>query len=565
MDRRQFVAKATTSLCLLPSLTLFENPAPAIKPPWLLELLKLNDQQLTTIRTTRITAPDNPALGGLKDGDDIPNPQSTADFIRRAACAIASPESQYYRSTELLEEVRMAVAYLLAVQHSDGTLDLPATNFHSTPDTGFIVKRLAPAYSLLADSKTPGLDSVLPTYKTFLLRAGEALTVGGIHTPNHRWVVSAALVRLHALWPDARYVARVEQWLSEHIDMDKDGQYNERSTLIYSPLTNRLLITIAKGLNKPYLLDYVRRNLLMTLYYIHPNGEVVSEASGRQDKALTGTMEGYWYAYRYMALHDKNGEMAEMSRNIEKTALAKAVYYLDYFLEDPSLWRELPDSKPLPTNYQKTFTNSGLVRIRRNNRDSTILSASPVFLTFHKGEAVLQGLRIAASFFGKGQFQTETIVQEGTSWILTQSLDGPYYQPYPTKAIPADGDWEKMPRANRKQSEVQHLKTRIILRETPGGMEAQIQMTGTTGVPVSMELIFRPGGTFAGVTKHPTRANAYLLSDSGTYTVKGDTITFRPGKALHKAVQLRGALPAMDAPTVYLTGFTPFEHTLKLS
>jgi len=28
---------------------------------------------------------------------------------------------------------------------------------------------------------------------------------------------------------------------------------------------------------------------------------------------------------------------------------------------------------------------------------------------------------------------------------------------------------------------------------------------------------------------------------------------------------LRGALPAMDAPTVYLTGFTPFRHILKLS
>ncbi len=565
MDRREFVAKATTGLCVLPSLTLPGHTAPPMKPTWLLELIKLNDQQLTSIRTMRISEPGNVALGGLKDGDDIPNPQSTADFIRRAACALASRESQYFRSPELLEDVRLALAYLLTVQHTDGTVDLPATNFHSTPDTGFIVKRLAPAYSLLADSRMPGLEQVLPAYKTFLLRAGEALTAGGIHTPNHRWVVSAALVRLNALWPNARYVARVEQWLAEHIDMDKDGQYNERSTLIYSPLTNRLLITIARGLNKPYLFDYVRRNLTMTLYYIHPNGEVVSEASGRQDKALTGTMEGYWYAYRYMALLDKNGEMAEMSRFIEKTALTKAVYYLDYFLDDPSLWRELPDSKPVPTSYLKTFTNSGLVRIRRNNWDSTILSANPVWLTFHKGEAVLQGLRIAASFFGKGQFQTESIVQEGNSWVLTQSLDGPYYQPYPANAIPADGDWEKMPRANRKQSEVQHLQTRITLRETSTGMEAQIQMTGTAGVPVAMELIFRPGGTFTGVTKHPTRTNAYLLSDSGTYTIKGDTITFGPGKSLHKGVQLRGALPAMDAPTVYLTGFTPFQHTLRLS
>jgi hypothetical protein len=33
----------------------------------------------------------------------------------------------------------------------------------------------------------------------------------------------------------------------------------------------------------------------------------------------------------------------------------------------------------------------------------------------------------------------------------------------------------------------------------------------------------------------------------------------------HKNTQLRGALPMMDAPTVYLTGFTPFKHTLIIS
>ncbi|GAB3695774.1 hypothetical protein GCM10027592_17990 [Spirosoma flavus] len=459
----------------------------------------------------------------------------------------------------------VALKYLLRIQHFDGTLDLPATNFHSTPDTGFIVKRLTTAYSLLAKSGTPMMDGVLATFKSFLLKAGEALTVGGIHTPNHRWVVSAALAKLNTLWPDPRYVARVDHWLSEHIDMDNDGQYNERSTLIYSPLTNRLLITIAKNLNKPYLLDYVRRNLAMTLYYLHPNGELVTEASGRQDKAGIGTPEGYWYAYRYIALLDKNGEMAAMCRQIEKTLLPKSIYYVDYFLDDPSIWRELPPSQPLPTNYVKAFPKSGLVRIRRGAWDSTILQANPVLLTFHKGNAILQGVRIASSFFGKGQFQTEIIDKQGDMWILTQSLEGPYYQTYPPESIPADGDWEKMLRTNRKQSEIQRLQSRIIIREVQQGIEATIQINGTDNVPVALELIFRPGGTFAGVTKHPNRENSFLLSGSGSYTAQGDTITFGPGLQLHKNVQLRGSLPSMDAPTVYLTGFTPFQHTLTLT
>lgn len=570
MNRRTFVRTGTTSLCFFP---LLQHPVfgglrrtgPKDKPAWLLELVKANDQQLITVRASRITDPTNKSFGGLKDAEDIPNPHSTADFVRRAACAISCQESEQYQSKVLLGEIDVALKHLLRIQHSDGTLDLLSTNFHSTPDTGFIVKRLTTAYSLLARSETPAMDSVLATFKTFLLRAGEALAVGGIHTPNHRWVVSAALTKLNGLWPNPRYVARIEQWLAEHIDMDAEGQYNERSTLIYSPLTNRLLITIAKGLNKPYLLDYVRRNLAMTLYYLHPNGELVTEASGRQDKAGIGTPEGYYYAYRYMALQDKNGELAAMCRQIENTLMPKAVYYLDYFLDDPAIWRDLPTSQPLPTNYVKAYPKSGLIRIRRGSWDSTILSANPVWLTFHKNDAILQGIRLAASFFGKGQFQTETIEKQGDNWILTQSLDGPYYQPYPKDAIAADGDWEKMPRSNRKQSEIQRLQTQVTIRENQKGIEAQIQMTGTEGVPVALELIFRPGGRFTGVTKLAGRDNAYLLSEAGTYSVQEHTITFGPGLAQHKGVQLRGALPATDAPTVYLTGFTPFQHTIRFS
>ena len=61
-----------------------------------------------------------------------------------------------------------------------------------------------------------------------------------------------------------------------------------------------------------------------------------------------------------------------------------------------------------------------------------------------------------------------------------------------------------------------------------------------------------------------TDATVLLTGESGSYTVNNDTIQFGPGKAEHKGIQLRGALPAMEAPTVYLTGFTPFKHTITL-
>lgn len=51
-------------------------------------------------------------------------------------------------------------------------------------------------------------------------------------------------------------------------------------------------------------------------------------------------------------------------------------------------------------------------------------------------------------------------------------------------------------------------------------------------------------------------ADMYLFKEvRGTYMVGNDSTHFGPGKQEYKSVQLRGALPAADAPTVYLTGF----------
>ena len=568
MERREFVKKSVAALCMAPLYSVSGTGFKFIDamPEWLLNLIILNDKGVENLRTFQIKDSQSVDFGGLKDNFDILNPHSTAALIQWGACSLSSPSSRYYRSQELLGDMNLAAEYLVKTQHSDGTIDLLSTNFHSTPDTGFLVKRLTMAYTLIEKSNTPAMEHLLKNLKAFLIKAGEALSSGGIHTPNHRWVVCAALAKLYTLWPDPKYLARAEEWLGEHIDMDQDGQFNEKSTFIYSSLSDRLLITIANGFKKPELLDFVRRNLDMTLYYVHPNGEIVTDASGRQDKALVGTLENYYYPYRYLALHDQNAVYAGMCRLIEETAGNKISGFLDYFLSDASLWRQLPTSKTLPVSYVKTFPNSGLIRIRRGNWDSTLIAKNPVWLTFVKGNAVLQGMRFASSFFGKGQFQTDDLVKTEKGWELVQKLEGPYYQPISRNQISKDGDWEKMPKTNRKQSEVQFLETKIIVKEVDGGMEIEIITTGTERVPIAWELIFRPGGNFKGVTKIENSKDSWLLKESyGNYTFEKNSISFGPGIALHKNIALRGALLPMDAPTVYLTGFTPFRHVVRLS
>lgn len=571
MDRRKFVTIGTTSLCVLPAMGIASvldiyKGAPSTKPSWLLDLIKINDDQVKHMAAFKVKDPGNPHFGAYFNGAEIINPHSTCGFLREAGCAVSTPESAFYHSPALIKDMTEAAAALLRIQHSDGTIDLMETNFHSPPDTAFMVKRMAPVYRMMKASGLQGADKMLADYATFLKRAGEALITGGIHTPNHRWVVSAALTQLNNTWPDQRYVNRINEWLAEHIDIDPDGQYTEKSTYGYSALVNRVLITIALGMHKPELLDAVRKNLRMMLYYIHPNGEVVTEASNRQDKGQIGMMDNYYYACRYLALLDNDGEMAAMCRLIEKTASDKLTGQLDYFLSDPFLWKELPPVKAMPVSYAKDFPYSGVVRIRRGEWDTTLLANNPGWLTFHKGNAVLQGMRIAASFFGKGQFQSEIITHSGNQWILTKKLEGVYYQTYPKDKIDPNGDLAKMPRSNRPLSNLNHLNTQIVVMESGNGIQIEITMEGTDKVPVSMELIFRRGGNFTGVTNFPGKSDAFLFSEkTGSYTVGNDSIHFGPGLTAHKGIQLRGALPAMEAPTVYITGFTPFKHTIQLS
>ncbi|WP_209329410.1 hypothetical protein [Lunatimonas salinarum] len=573
MNRRKFLETNSKVAVLAPFIPTWpgigseqSNSSQPAMPDWMVQLIKQNDQSLKSILSRTETDPTSSKYGSVTDGVGMVTAHSVTSLIKTGLNALLSEGSAYRSDPDLVSLIGAATSVLLGLQHADGTVDLVTTNFHSTPDNGFIVKWLAPGYRLLAASSVPHRERITKPLWTFLERAGEALKVGGIHTPNHRWVVCSALAELYKINPDPGYRKRAEQWLAERIDLDPDGQYNERSSYIYSSLSNRVLISTARGFDMPELLGYVRKNLEMTFYYIHPNGEIVTEASGRQDNSIVGFLENYYYPYRYLALKDQNPQFAAACRLIEQTAFSKVTGFLHYFLEDPSLWQELPKSTPLPVSYSKLFSHSGLARIRRGDFDASILANSAAFFNFHKKEAVLQGIRFASAFFGKGQFVSEHIEQRDGKFVLENSLQGPYYQPLPIEHLPDDGDWEKMPRALRPQSEVQQYRAQVVISEVDGGFALDIEIGGTDHVPFALEFIFRPGGTFSGVEAHPSLPDVYFLkSEMGTYKAGEDTITFGPGHHTHQWVDIRGGLPRTSSPTVYLTGMTPFRERFLIT
>lgn len=573
MNRRDFV-KNSVLLSATPAVLPFFSPFfpddleanTGEKPEWVVEMIRRNELSIESSYKRRINDKDSPRYAAVLDGVEIATPHASLGFIKAGICCLASPESRFHNDQKLQSDLVDTAKFLLTLQHEDGTIDLVTTNFHSTPDTGFLVKYLCPAVAVFRDSQVENKEPLMALMKEFLENAGRALTVGGIHTPNHRWVVSGALASLHMLWPKPEYLERAETWLSEGMDLDEDGQYQEKSSYIYSSLSDRVLITIARGFNKPELLDYVRKNLEMTFYYIHPNGEIVTEASGRQDNSIIGTLENYYYPYRYLALKDNNPKYAAACRLIEETAATKTAGFIQYFLEDPSLWKDLPKAGALPTNYFKHFSNSNLIRVRRGDYDASILPKNAAFFNFHKKKTVLQGLRLASAFFGKGQFVADEYHIEDGKVYMESRLEGPYYQPFPADKIPGDGVWENMPRTERPLSEVQRLKTSITVSEIENGFELEIDIEGTESVPLAVELIFRPGGKMKNTTAHADLSDVYFLEEGfGQYESEGEVIEFGPALHEHKWVDIRGGLPRMDAPTVYLTGFTPFKKKIRIS
>jgi hypothetical protein len=531
------------------------------------KLTKINDDAIEDLLSKQVSLPGDRWDGGVKDQWEVINTHRTAWFIIRIANSYASPFSTYYLSEKLEKPMNQAMTCLLNVQHEDGTIDLHSTNFHSTPDTAFLVNYMSPVYVVLKRMDRSGLNNLIKGIEQFFLNAGKCLAVGGIHTANHRWVVCSALARLNSFFPDQKYVDRADEWLSEGIDLDPDGQYAERSVSIYSPTVDNMLLTTGLYFNRPELLDVVRKNLDMTLFYIQPGGEVLTDASDRQDNARTGYVDSYYYAYRYFAIKDKNPVYAAVCELIEHLMPEKITRYIPELLEDPIFSTDLVSATKIPDDYFKRFSYSGVFRIRRGDADISVIERNPTFLSYMKGNAVLQSIRLASAFFGsRGQFISEKAELSGNTIILSKSHTHGYYQPFPEDKRTGDGDWHNMPRIARQMSELQTMNYKVIISESNGKIAIDIEIDGTPYVPVSLEMSFRPGGELSGVTSDKNLADSYFLeSGTGQYKHGNNTIKFGPGVSEHKWAEIRGMLPKQNGKSVYLTGYTPFKHTLELS
>jgi hypothetical protein len=520
------------------------RPAPAAEIDS--AVVRRHDEDVARLLDRQITDPAHRGYGTQRDDQGLYSAGAATALLEAYCAAFLCPQSKYYHDAQLVDRMKLAARFLDKAQNDQGYIDLLNTNFSSPPDTGFAVHPAATAACLAARQNERELVAIA---EPFLRKAAAGLATGGIHTPNHRWVVSQALAQINEIFPHPDYVRRIDQWLAEGIDLDPDGQYTERSTSIYNTVCDRAFLVMAIKLKRPELFEPVRRNLNAMLYLLHPGYEVVTEISRRQDRNLRADMSAYWLPLHYLAMHDGNGQFAALAAHYANRAR------LSWLMEYPEMNGALPAPAPLPENFERELRSLDAVRFRRGPVSATLLSGDSVFFTFRRGGAVVNAVRFASAFFGKGQFVPAKLEKQASAYVLRQQLEAPYYQPLARPVPP--GEWGAL-RGQRRQSQVCRLQQSATVTEAAGGFRLRLEAKGTPGVPVAVEISLRGGGALAGAAD-----GGVLSSGYATYAVGEDTVRFGPGLGEHRYTQVRGAEPMLPGVSVYLTGFTPFDYVLE--
>ena len=161
------------------------------------------DQQVEGVLTRQVLDAASPYCGGFMDGDRLVGSQSIS-AVASLGYACLLPESRHYRSEELLQRILLAAEFARRHRNPSGCFDLLTTNFDSAPDTGFVVQAIAPVVFAARQQATDdeGATAIADALGELIQTAALGMVAGGFHTPNHRWVLVAALAQAQALYPE---------------------------------------------------------------------------------------------------------------------------------------------------------------------------------------------------------------------------------------------------------------------------------------------------------------------------------------------------------------------------
>lgn len=333
-----------------------------------------------------------------------------------------NPFSRFYGNELFLERAYIAIKNSLSRMHSDNTFDLTCTNPHDPTSIAFSVRIAAPALRLLKknmQNKPSPSDIEVKVYNIiidFLTKSVDGMVGNGFHTPNHRWVVASALSFVMNILDMPELMDEINKFLVEGIDCDEYGEYAERSISIYNLTNNESLIILAHELNRPDLLEHVRRNLYMSTKYFEPDGSLYTLNSTRQDFGTRTYPFTLFESYMVMAHIDNNPQFAYIAKVIFDMTSNNPydINDMGYYSFAGKYVQHMEYTNPYSgevkiepfdyTHYNSFFPNSDIARIRDGEDSMTVLAKNVMAVKYmHKF------LSIHMMFLSEGYIEFERI------------------------------------------------------------------------------------------------------------------------------------------------------------
>lgn len=530
--------------------------------------------------------------------------RATLRQLRRLLTPFAWPQSRYFQSEALLAPMEDLLSRVEAAQHDDGTFS--AGNRHSPPDSAFLIEDMAVMLGVLETSRHPAARPMAARLVAMMRKAGPALRTGGIHTPNHRWELSAALSKIDKVDPNPAYRARIDEWLAEGVDINEEGIYSERSSNYAQAVSNPSLLRLAHLPGLEGLRGLVRRNLEATIDLSEPTfGDVETIISRRQDQAQSKqTLHSYYLQFRELALRDNDAHFAGVVRWIEQNDSSQLGDALANVIDEPDLARPVPAPVQPFVDLQRRFQTVGLVRERRGpltasffagsdwyddgrpskfyNTIGSGLATNPTLMRMWKGRVVVDAVRVIPDFFSMGHFRPSAIQVDANGVVtLGGELRVPYYLPMPADRRNPDGAYALSRSVDsrfnsaldfsHRPADFRRLGIQVIATPEPSGYRVRFETEGEEDVDIAIEITLREGGRLDGA-RALEDGGALLATGQATYTVGDERLLIGPGgldvqPRISSGEQYSWAGGRLQLPgqRLYVAGRTPLNHELQFT
>jgi hypothetical protein len=499
-----------------------------------------------------------------------------------------NPLSGYYRDASLLPDLNEGMERFLETQLPSGCISLVNCNIDSPPDTAFTTHNVALLYHLALRSGRSEIIGVADALRTFLERAKPCLLTGGIHTPNHRWVMAGALAQMYEIFGDEAFRERAFQFLDEGFDITEYGEWTERSNAIYNSAVAIHLYDAGLIFQYEPAFEAIRSNLNMMRHMLHPDDSLVTEYSGRQDAGQVMKMNDWYYIVLHlMAARDQNPVFVSMAHIARRTAPRSPIALL-YWMLMPEAMTIPEQSEPLSDHYTILYGENNEVPVRTQIRTSgrpvhphgasvlrhrrgklsvTAMAGQPVLLHVRYGAARLYGLKLSTGWFGFASVSFPSIKQVGENVYRMQTeLEGCYFHPLPKALTEGTGGmYVKMPNHLREKSHVQSLSLTVEFTLHDDGVDVRVVSGGTEAVYLQAIAMFDADGVLEGDGFIEEAGHIRQLAEGeAVYSHGGDCIRLSSGAREHEDVSMRNERMDRDALNVTVNWVTPTDQTLRI-